>query len=140
MSKPSRRSNCPLHLSLNIVGDRWTLLILRDFIFEDARNFREFIRKEGVATNILSDRLNRLVENDIIQKEEDPTNASAIRYSLTRKGLELVPALIELYKWGSKHTADNDTDKQLRLRLEQDRQGLTDDIINRLVITHQIRP
>jgi len=104
----SRRSRCPISLSLDIFGDRWSLLIVRDLMFKGLRTFGEFAAAgEDVATNILSERLVRLEEASIIERERDRADARRVVYRLTRKGLDLAPVLIEMVVWAARH---EDTD------------------------------
>jgi DNA-binding HxlR family transcriptional regulator len=97
-------STCPINASLLVLGDRWSLLVVRDLLFAGSRTFNEFLNAgEGIATNILADRIAGLLEAGIITKEPDPDDGRKWLYSLTPKGIELAPILLELSKWGSKH-------------------------------------
>lgn len=99
------RSRCPINLSLEIFGDRWTLLIIRDIAFDGRRHFREFLESnEGISTNILADRLRRLVDEQIITGVDDPSHKQRTLYSLTEKGIALIPALVEIGAWGLRYT------------------------------------
>ena len=99
------RSGCPINLTLEVVGDRWSLLIIRDMIFGNRRHFRELLRnsEEGIASNILAARLKTLLAEEIISKAEDPTHKQKAIYSLTEKGIELLPVLAQMAAWGYKH-------------------------------------
>ena len=98
------RSGCPINLSLEVFGDRWTLLVLRDMVFGGKRHFRELMRsEEGIASNILSDRLKRLLREGMITKASDPTHRQKAIYSLTEKAITLVPVFAALGAWGSRH-------------------------------------
>ena len=99
------RSGCPINLTLEVVGDKWSLLIIRDLIFGNRRHFRELLAKseEGIASNILADRLKMLLAQGIITKAEDPSHKQKAIYSLTEKGLELLPVLAQMSSWGRKH-------------------------------------
>jgi len=100
MSEELKRSACPISCSLDIVGDKWSLLILRDMIFYDKSTFGEFlVSKEGIATNVLTDKLKSLTAEGVIFKHTVPGKAR-VGYSLTQKGICLVPAIHELWKWG----------------------------------------
>ena len=91
-----RRSNCPISISLELFGDRWTLLIVRDLLFQDLHTFKEFLDQgEGIASNILADRLKRLEQRGIIKKFAHLTDARKARYELTEKGYDLAPVLID---------------------------------------------
>lgn len=95
------RSGCPINLSLEMFGDRWSLLIIRDMIFGGKRHFRELLRsEEGISSNILADRLKMLVEQGMITRAGDPTHRQKAVYSLTEKTIALVPVLAHLGAWG----------------------------------------
>jgi len=101
----SLRSGCPINLTLEIVGDRWSLLVLRDMMFGDRRHFRELLTRseEGIASNILADRLKKLTAQGMITRADDPSHKQKAIYSLTAKAIELVPILALIGGWGSKH-------------------------------------
>jgi DNA-binding HxlR family transcriptional regulator len=90
---------------VEMFGDRWTLLVIRDIIFVNRRHFRELLTKsmEGIASNILADRLQRLVEQGIIVKSDDASHKQKVIYSLTEKGIALLPLLMEMVAWGHKY-------------------------------------
>lgn len=99
-----RRSDCPVSCSLDILGDKWTLLIMRDAIFKGFSTYSQFLSSpEKIATNILANRLHNMEANDIIITENDPSNQLKIHYRLTEKGLELREILLTLGAWGNKH-------------------------------------
>ena len=99
------RSGCPINLTLEILGDRWSLIVIRDIMFGNRRHFRELLNgsTEGIASNILADRLKRLVEQGIISKADDPTHKQKSVYSLTDKGIALLPVLAQMSVWGRKY-------------------------------------
>lgn len=98
------RSGCPINLSLELFGDRWTLLVLRDVIFADARHFRELLAgPERISSNILADRLATLVEHGLLTRSGDPTHKQKVTYSLTEKAIQLVPVFAQLAQWGVAH-------------------------------------
>lgn len=99
------RSGCPINLTLEVVGDKWSLIVIRDMIFGNRRHFRELLSKseEGIASNVLADRLRRLVEQGIVSKADDPSHKQKAIYSLTEKGIELLPLLAQMSAWGLKH-------------------------------------
>ncbi len=98
------RSGCPINLTLEIVGDKWSLLIIRDLIFGNRRHFRDLLKsEEGIASNILADRLKMLLEQGIITRADDPSHKQKGIYSLTDKGIELLPILAQMAVWGRKH-------------------------------------
>ena len=97
-----RRSGCPINLSLEVFGDRWSLIILRDMIFGGKRHFRELLNGsiEGIASNILADRLKRLMELGMLTKADDPSHKQKAIYSLTEMAITLVPIMAHLGAWG----------------------------------------
>jgi DNA-binding HxlR family transcriptional regulator len=98
------RSGCPVNLSLEIFGDRWTLLVLRDIIFGGARHFRELLNgTERISSNILADRLAALVEHGLLTKAGDPSHKQKFTYSLTEQAIELVPVIAQISAWGARH-------------------------------------
>src|SRR3954452_14570616 len=102
--KPPRRSSCPINISLEIFGDRWSLLIIRDLILRSYRTYKEFLSsEEGIATNILAERLQRLEKNGIITTSRDAEDRRKIVYRLTEKGIDLAPILVELVLWSAQH-------------------------------------
>jgi len=103
--RKDHRSECVMNRVVELFGDQWSLLVIRDIIFMNRRHFRELLTKslEGIASNILADRLQRLVEQGIIVKSEDDSHKQKVIYSLTEKGIELVPLLMEMNAWGHKH-------------------------------------
>jgi DNA-binding HxlR family transcriptional regulator len=99
-----RRSGCPIATCLDIFGDRWSLLIVRDLMFSGLRTFREYTEAgEGIATNILSDRLKRLEDEGIIRRSRSADDARQMMYGLTEKGLDLAPVLVEMTLWAARH-------------------------------------
>jgi DNA-binding HxlR family transcriptional regulator len=103
-SKSKRRSGCPVSISLDMFGDRWSLLIIRDLMVRGYQSFREFEDAgEGIATNILADRLKKLRAAGIVIAEADARDARRLNYRLTEKGIGLAPVLYELLIWGARH-------------------------------------
>lgn len=103
--KSELRSSCPIAASLDIFGDRWTLLILRDLLLDGRRHFSDFALDEGIATNVLTDRLSRLVDLGMIQKVADPEDGRRVVYIPLEPAIELVPILAEIAAWGLDNTA-----------------------------------
>ena len=102
--KAKRRSGCPVSVSLEMIGDRWSLLIIRDLMVRGYHTFKEFEGSgEGIATNILSDRLRRLKSTGIIATDVDGSDRRKVNYRLTERGIDLAPALLELLIWGARH-------------------------------------
>jgi DNA-binding HxlR family transcriptional regulator len=102
--KAKRRSGCPLNASVEMLGDRWSLLIIRDMMLRGARTYKEFLAcYEGIATNVLADRLRKLVAYGIITTEPDPSDGRKRIYLLTAKGIDLAPVLTEMVLWAAGH-------------------------------------
>lgn len=103
MSDP--RSCCPINLTLEALGDRWSLIVIRDIMFGGRRHFRELLAGsiEGIASNILADRLRRLVAEGLLTRADDPTHRQKAIYSLTEKAIALVPLLVAMGAWGRRH-------------------------------------
>jgi DNA-binding HxlR family transcriptional regulator len=98
------RSGCPVSLGLDIFGDRWTLLIVRDLMFSGKRHYREMLHsEEGISSNILADRLKMLLGEGIITKAEDPAHVQKVVYSLTEKGIALLPILMQISQWSQQY-------------------------------------
>jgi DNA-binding HxlR family transcriptional regulator len=101
------RSYCPINLSLEIFGDAWTLLVLRDLMFAGKRHFRELLQSdEGISSNILADRLARLLEHGLLTRSDDPTHKQKAIYSLTEKAIALLPIIVQIGAWGSRWVPD----------------------------------
>jgi DNA-binding HxlR family transcriptional regulator len=120
---PQRRSTCPINASLELLGDRWSLLIVRDLLFAGLQSYKDFLGgEEGIATNILADRLASLQEAGLITSVRDPEDGRKLVYRLTAKGFDLAPALLELGRWAVKHESGVRRPEPLRL-WEADRDG-----------------
>jgi DNA-binding HxlR family transcriptional regulator len=101
---PARRSGCPVSISLELLGDRWSLLIVRDLMVRGLRTFKDFQESgEGIATNILASRLRRLTAVGIVTAERPAEDGRRLHYRLTEKGIALAPVLLELLVWGASH-------------------------------------
>lgn len=103
------RSGCPINGSLELLGDRWSLLVLRDLVFTDARHFTALVNQslEGISTSVLADRLDRLEEAGLVTRHPDPDHAQRTILRLTEAGIQLVPVLVALGSWGA-HWLDVD--------------------------------
>lgn len=106
--RKDHRSECVINRTVELFGDKWSLLIIRDIIFMNRRHFRELLTKsiEGIASNILADRLQKLIEQGIIVKSDDASHRQKVIYSLTEKGIGLLPLLMEMALWGNKYLPD----------------------------------
>src|SRR3977135_4290292 len=100
-----KRSGCPINLTLEVVGDKWSLLVIRDMMFGNRRHFRELLTKseEGISSNILADRLRTLLDQGIIAGADAPSHKQKGIYSLTEQGIELLPILAQMSGWGFKY-------------------------------------
>jgi len=112
-----KRSGCPINLSLEVIGDKWSLLVIRDMTFGNRRYFRELLTgsEEGIASNILADRLQRLTEAGIISRAPDPSHKQKVIYSLAEPGIQLVPVIAALGSWGRRHLP---VSRELSIRAE----------------------
>ncbi|WP_295119508.1 helix-turn-helix domain-containing protein [uncultured Chitinophaga sp.] len=101
------RSDCPLNFGLEIFGDKWTLLIVRDLLFFGKRYYNEILSsEEGISTNILADRLLMLEHEKIIKKTKDKEHKQKVVYSLTEKGTDLLPVILSIGEWSGKYSKD----------------------------------
>jgi DNA-binding HxlR family transcriptional regulator len=136
------RSSCPINLTLEILGDRWSLIVIRDMVFGNRRHFRELLGAsvERIASNILADRLKKLVERGILSRRDDPTHKQKAVYSLTGAGIELLPVLVAMGGWGRKHLP---TTPELAIRqqlMEEGGPGLIEDFMAELRHAHLGEP
>ena len=125
-----RRSRCPLNASVEILGDRWSLLIIRDMMLRGFRTYKEFLGSyERIATNILADRLRKLEAYGIIAARPDPSDGRKLNYFLTQKGMDLAPVLTEMVLWAAAH---EDTGNQALVQLmRSDKEKFLAEIRNR---------
>ena len=126
---PARRSNCPIACALDVIGDKWTLVVLRDVIMVRKRYFQEFLEgNEGIATNILASRLKLLVAAGLVTRRADPGQARRVIYAPTPKALDLLPVLIELMRWSLKHNSGTAAPAQFVRRLAEDQDGFISEL------------
>ncbi len=124
MKEIKKRSDCPLSQSLDVFGDKWSLLIIRDLMFSNKCTYNDFLKsEEGIATNILASRLKGLEENGIIKKTEHPDSKAKILYQLTAKGIELLPIIMEVYIWSDKYLAIPEGIKATIKEAKKDKEG-----------------
>jgi DNA-binding HxlR family transcriptional regulator len=104
--RDTRRSGCPINLTLEMLGDRWSLIVIRDVMFGNRRHYGDLLRlsEEGIASNILADRLARLAHTGLLSRTGDPTHKQKAIYSLTEASIQLVPLLAHMGAWGRRHT------------------------------------
>ncbi|OJW72295.1 MAG: transcriptional regulator [Candidatus Amoebophilus sp. 36-38] len=133
MPKQTKRSNCPINLALELFGDRWTLLIIRDLMFMGKRHYGEFLQSwEQIATNILANRLALLEKEGIVIKNVDPVHKSKFIYKLSQKGIDLLPILIEVVLWAVKYYTCTDKVKDWVDHAKRDREGFINEVTSRL--------
>jgi len=126
--KSGLRSHCPVNYGLESFGDQWALLILRDIIFRGKRTYGEFLRsEEGFATNILASRLNNLVEDGILRRDGDEADRRKGVYSLTEKGLDLIPVIFEMIRWSAKYDPQSEARRISKLveLIEKDNRSIS---------------
>jgi len=132
------RSGCPINLTLETLGDRWSLIVIRDVMFGNRRHFRVLLNEseEGIASNILADRLKRLVAAELLSKAGDPSHKQKAIYSLTEKAIQLVPLLAHMGAWGRRHLPAT---RELSVRaqlLEEGGPALWNDFMDELRAVH----
>lgn len=127
------RSNCPINFVLETFGDKWTLLIVRDLMFKGKQTYGEFLESdEKISTNILADRLKRLEEHEIVKKAVAPDNRSKLIYSLTPKGKDLLPVMLEITAWSAKHDTATNTPEPFLDMFGSSREEMMASILNEL--------
>jgi DNA-binding HxlR family transcriptional regulator len=140
--RPTHRSGCPINLALEVLGDRWSLIVIRDMIFGNSRTFGELLEnsEEGIASNILSARLKRLESAGLILRRPHPIDQRQTLYRLTNAAIELVPVLAVLGAWGRRHTkASHEMSVRAEL-LEKGGPSLWDAFMKELRRTHSASP
>ena len=121
MNTVKKRSECPISCSLDIFGDKWSLLIIRDMMFFNKSTYGDFLKSaEGIATNILASRLQSLEENKLIEKLEHPDSKAKVLYRLTQKSIELLPMIVEIHLWAEKYF---DIPAELKTQLKEAKKG-----------------
>lgn len=143
MTEHTKRNSdkCPITFALDIFGDKWSLIIMRDMFFKGKRNYGEFLRSaEKISTNILASRLSKLEAEGLITKIRDPHNAAKYIYLLTQKGKEMLPLMLEIVVWSSKYDPQPDAPDNiiagapadLLRRTREDRSALINEILSKL--------
>lgn len=131
------RSHCPINYLLEHIGDKWSLLIIRDLMFREKRHYNEFLEsKENISTSVLGDRLKRLEESGIITKGVDQVKKSRIRYSLSEKGIDLLPILVDMIIWSGCYDAQTDADEDFLKKFNENRTTLIQSVRAKLTKTH----
>ena len=129
------RSPCPVTFALDMFGDKWSLLIVRDLLFRGRKTYGEFLAAgDGISTNILADRLKNLETKGIIVKSTDSENRRKNIYKLTQKGLDLMPILLEMIRWSGSYDPQTGAPKEFLERLDNDKDSLVADLLNELKI------
>ena len=124
MLKSKKRSECPISSSLDIWGDKWSLLIIRDLMDTKECTYGDFLKSpEGIATNILASRLQNLEENKLIEKLAHPDSKAKVLYRLTQKGIDLVPVMIEISLWAEKYFSIPADRKAMLKEVKKDKAG-----------------
>jgi len=135
---PPRRSDCSISYALDYLGDKWTLLVLRDLLFAGKRHFRDFLTSgENIASNILTQRLKRLEAAGMVTRRPDPESRRSVIYEPTEKAADLIPALLELTRWSGKYDPHTRVTPKLARRIAEDRDALAAEIAARL---HEPKP
>ena len=129
MRRRHRRSDCPIHFGLEVFGDPWTLLVLRDLLLKGRTTYSDFLHaEEGIATNVLADRLARLEEDALLTAERGAGGGRARRYRPSSKAVDLLPVLLEIIAWSARYDPDTAADPDFVARLRTDRSGLERDL------------
>jgi DNA-binding HxlR family transcriptional regulator len=124
-----RRSDCPIACALDFVGDKWTLVVLRDLIFARKRHFQEFLDSpEKIASNILAARLKLLEKSGLVTRAADPSHGRRVVYAPTTKALDLLPIMIELMRWGARYDAKSAAPARFMRRIAEDRDAFVAEI------------
>lgn len=124
MKEIKKRSGCPVSSSLDLWGDKWSLLLIRDLMYAKSCTYGDFLKSdEKIATNILASRLETLEETGIISKSGHPESKSKVLYKLTQKGIDLLPVLMEIYLWGEKYFELSEQHKAFLAEVKKDKEG-----------------
>ena len=130
-ARKKRRSGCPVNVCLEVFGDRWSLLIVRDLMVRGYKTFKEFQESgEGIATNMLADRLRKLESSGILEREVEPNDGRKVNYRLTQKGIDLAPVLLDLLIWGAHHE-ETGASCSLILKMERNQEQILAEVVRR---------
>ncbi|MGN7757246.1 winged helix-turn-helix transcriptional regulator [Chryseobacterium sp. 22532] len=133
MSTSKKRSDCPISCSLDIWGDKWSLLIIRDLMYAKQCTYGDFLKsEEKIATNILASRLLMLEENKLIIKLDHPESKAKVLYKLTQKGIDLLPVLIEVNLWAEKYSDIPEDQKMMLKEVKKDKEAFINKHIKEL--------
>ena len=134
MRRTDRRSDCPVNFAVQLLGDSWSLLVVRDLMFKGKRTYAEFAQsEERISTNILADRLRSLVEAGLVRKQG---RGRGTRYSLTEKGIDLLPVLVDMILWSARHDPATATPAEFVDLATNDRERLLADLREELMESH----
>ena len=132
-SNKKRSGGCPITYALDTFGDKWSLLVIRDLMFRGCKSYSDFLEsEEGIATNILADRLKSLEGAGVIQKCSDLKHGKRYTYSLTEKGADLGHVIVELIRWSISHDPDSQVPREFLQKIEEDREGFRQELKSRL--------
>lgn len=124
MTDIKKRSDCPISGSLDIWGDKWSLLIVRDLMFSKQCTYGDFLKsEEKIATNILASRLQMLEANDVIKKQDHPESKAKVLYRLTQKGIDLLPIMMEINLWADKYAVLSPERKDIVAKIKKDKEA-----------------
>ena len=137
MKATGKRSDCPIGCSLDVWGDKWTLLIIRDLMNANGRTYGDFLKSpEGIATNILASRLQALEENQLVVKLEHPDSKAKVLYKLTQKGIDLLPIMIEINLWAEKYFIIPEERKAMLEEVKRDKVGFIKKMTKNLIVSN----
>ena len=138
MKARGKRSDCPIGCSLDVWGDKWTLLIIRDLIDSNGRTYGDFLKsEEKIATNILAARLQALEENQLVVKLEHPDSKAKVLYKLTQKGVDLLPIMIEISIWADKYFIIPEERKAMLEVVNKDKIGFIEKMTKALLASNE---
>lgn len=138
MKATGKRSDCPIGCSLDVWGDKWTLLIIRDLMEANGRTYGDFLKSpEGIATNILASRLQALEENQLVVKLEHPDSKAKVLYKLTQKGIDLLPIMIEINLWAEKYFVIPEERKAMLEEVKKDKVGFIKKMTKDLIASNE---
>jgi len=131
------RSHCPVNYALEHFGDKWSLLIIRDLMFKGKRHYNEFFESgEKVSTSVLGDRLKQLEESGIISKGQDTVKKSRIKYSLTKKGINMLPFMVDMISWSGEYDKETEAGDVFLAQARDGRDFLLESIKEKLEKEH----
>ena len=131
------KSHCPINYSLEHFGDKWSLLIIRDLMFNGKRHYNEFLESgEKISTSVLGDRLKHLEEVGIISRGKDKIKKSRIKYSLTKKGINMLPIMLDMVCWSGQYDNESDVNNVFLAKINTEREMLIQSTREKLEIEH----